>query len=153
MVNNFRRFYIPSPSNKYSMNAEYLELFEQLVREVVETQGLCLPWELQQYTTAVMAEYTDQPRVTLDKTFAEQYLTARTDLDCKTVADCALLVYGAFPNYRRHRGIDRSYYREIGRSAYSRIHREPFEMMSEHFDLAGDLVSATVLQMPVQLLR
>ena len=47
------------------MQAEYLELFEQLVREVIETQGLCLPWELQQYTTAVMADYCDKPDPTL----------------------------------------------------------------------------------------
>ena len=135
------------------MQAEYLQLFEQLVTEVVESQGLCLPWELQQYTTAVMAEYTDQPDVTLGKTFAELYLTAETARDCKTVGDAALLVYGAFPEYRRHRGIHRSYYSEIGRSAYSRIPRHVFHMMSEHFDLAGDLVQATVTQMPVQLLR
>ena len=135
------------------MQAEYLELFEQLVREVIETQGLCLPWELQQYTTAVMATYTDQPDPTLGKTFAELYLTAETALDCKTVGDAALLVYGAFPQYRRHRGVHRRYYSEIGRSAYSRIPRQPFNMMSEHFDLAGDLVQATVTQMPVQLLR
>jgi len=134
------------------MQAEYLELFEQLVREVIQTQGLCLPWELQQYTTAVMAEYCDKPPITQEKTFAEQYLTAETDLDCKTVADCALLVYGAFPQYRQHRGVHRSYYREIGQSAYSRIPRQPFEMMSERFELAGNLVSATVSQMPVQLL-
>lgn len=135
------------------MNTEYLQLFEQLVHEVVRTQGLCLPYELQQYTTAVMAEYTDQPDVTLGKTFAELYLTAETAHDCKTVGDAALLVYGAFPQYRQHRGVNRRYYSEIGRSAYSRIHREPFNMMSEHFDLAGDLVQATVTQMPVQLLQ
>jgi hypothetical protein len=135
------------------MNAEYLQLFEQLVREVVRTQGLCLPWELQQYTTAVMAEYTDQPDPTLGKTFAELYLTAETALDCKTVGDAALLVYGAFPQYRQHRGVHRRYYSEIGRSAYSRIPRQPFHMMSEHFDLAGDLVQATVTQLPVQMLR
>jgi len=135
------------------MQAEYLQLFEQLVREVIQTQGLCLPWELQQYTTAVMAEYTDKPDPTLGKTFAERYLTAETVLDCKWVGDAALLVYGAFPQYRQHRGVDRSYYREIGRSAYSRIHKQPFEIMSEHFDLAGDLVSATVTQLPIQLLQ
>jgi len=134
------------------MNAEYLQIFERLVTEVIQAQGLCLPWELQQYTTAVMAEYTDKPDVTLGKTFAELYLTAETVTDCKWVGDAALLVYGAFPQYRRHRGVDRSYYREIGRSAYSRIHRQPFEMMSKHFDLAGDLVSATVTQLPIQLL-
>ena len=135
------------------MNPEYLALFEQLVTEVVETQGLCLPYELQVYTTAVMATYTDQPDVTLGKTFAELYLTAETAQDCKTVGDAALLVYGAFPEYRRHRGVNRRYYSEIGRSAYSRISKQPFHMMSEHFDLAGDLVQATVTQMPVQLLR
>ena len=135
------------------MNPEYLALFEQLVTEVVEAQGLCLPYELQVYTTAVMATYTDQPDFTLGKTFAELYLTAETAHDCKTVGDAALLVYGAFPEYRRHRGVNRRYYSEIGRSAYSRIPRQPFNMMSEHFDLAGDLVQATVTQMPVQLLR
>ena len=135
------------------MNPEYLALFEQLVTEVIETQGLCLPYELQVYTTAVMATYTDQPDVTLGKTFAELYLTAETAHDCKTVGDAALLVYGAFPEYRRHRGVNRRYYSEIGRSAYSRIPRQPFHMMSEHFDLAGDLVQATVTQMPVQLLK
>lgn len=135
------------------MQAEYLELFEQLVREVIESQGLCLPWELQVYTTAVMAEYCDKPAVTLGKTFAELYLTAETVGDCKTVGDLALLVYGAFPQYRRHRGIKSSYYRDIGRSAYSRIPRQPFTMMTELFDLAGTLVSATVTQLPVQLLR
>ena len=135
------------------MQAEYLTLFEQLVKEVVETQGLCLPWELQQYTTAVMAEYTDKQLVTQDKTFAEQYLTAATDQDCKTVADCALLVSGAWPTYRQHRGINADYYRQIGESAYGRINREPFEMMSQHFGLAAALVHSTVNQIPVQLLN
>ena len=126
------------------MQAEYLHIFEQLVRETVDQHGLCLPWELQQYTTAVMAEYCDKPPVTQEKTFAEQYLTAETDLDCKWVADCALLVYGAWPTYRQHRGIHAEYYRQIGESAYGRINREPFEMMSKHFKLAGTLVNATV---------
>ena len=153
MVDNFRLIYIQFLYDKYSMQAEYLEIFEQLVREVVESQGLCLPWELQQYTAAVMADYCDKPDVTLGKTFAELYLTAETVNDCKSVGDAALLVYGAFPEYRRHRGVNRDYYRDIGRSAYSRIHRQPFEMMTEHFDLAGDLVQATVAQMPVQLLK
>ena len=135
------------------MQAEYLTVFEQLVREVVERQGLCLPWELQQYTTAVMAEYTDKQLVTQDKTFAEQYLTAATDQDCKTVADCALLVSGAWPTYRQHRGIHKEYYRQIGESAYARINREPFEMMSQHFGLAAALVHSTVNQIPVQLLK
>ena len=135
------------------MNAEYLGIFERLVTEVIQAQGLCLPWELQQYTAAVMAEYTDKPDVTLGKTFAERYLTAETVTDCKWVGDAALLVYGAWPAYRRHRGIRSEYYREIGRSAYARIHRQPFEMMTEHFELAGELVNATVNQMPVQLLQ
>lgn len=134
------------------MQAEYLQVFEQLVEQVVEQQGLCLPWELQQYTTAVMAAYMDQVDITLGKTFAELYLTADTARDCKQVGDAALLVYGAFPHYRRHRGIQRSYYREIGRSAYGRIDREPFYTMNKHFDLAGELVAATVRQQPVQLM-
>lgn len=134
------------------MQAEYLHVFEQLVAEVIQAQGLCLPYELQQYTTGVMAEYCDKPRITQDKTFAEIYLTAETALDCKWVGDQALLVYGAWPEYRRHRGIPSEYYREIGRSAYSRIPRQPFEMMTEHFELAGRLVSATVNQLPVHLI-
>jgi len=133
------------------MEAVYLTVFEQLVTEVVDQQGLDLPWELKQYTTAVMAEYTNKTPATLDKTFAEQYLTAETDLDCKTVADCALLVYGAWPTYKRHRGIHTEYYKDIGESAYARIDRELFQMMSRHFELAGSLVRATVTQMPVQL--
>jgi len=135
------------------MQAVYLTIFEQLVKEVVDQQGLCLPWELQQYTTAVMAEYCDKPAVTQEKTFAEQYLTAETDLDCKTVADCALLVSGAWPTYRQHRGIATEYYRQIGESAYARIDREPFQMMSRHFGLAATLVHSTVNQIPVQLLK
>jgi hypothetical protein len=135
------------------MQAEYLHIFEQLVAEVVQAQGFNLPWELQQYTTAVMAEYCDKPAVTLEKTFAEQYLTAETDLDCKWVADCALLVSGAWPTYRRHRGITTEYYRQIGESAYARIDREPFKMMSRHFVLAATLVHSTVNQIPIQLLK
>ena len=97
-------------------------------------------------------EYCDKPPVTQEKTFAEQYLTAETDLDCKTVADCALLVYGAWPTYRQHRGIHTEYYRQIGESAYGRIDREPFRMMSTHFDLAGKLVRAAVRNETIQLL-
>ena len=135
------------------MQAEYLELFTQLVREVIEQQGLCLPWELQQYTTAVMAEYTDKQPVTQDKTFAEQYLTAETDLDCKTVGDRALLVYGAWPTYRQHRGINPEYYREIGTSAYSRIDREPFTAMTKHFAQAAVLIRTVINCTPVSLVK
>jgi len=133
------------------MQAVYLTIFEQLVREVVQAQGLCLPWELQQYTTAVMAEYTDQPDVTLGKTFAELYLTAETAHDCKTVGDAALLVYGAWPTYRQHRGVNPEYYREIGTSAYGRIDREVFAMMSDNFSIAAELISSVVNRSGIDL--
>ena len=133
------------------MQAEYLHIFEQLVREVIRAQGLCLPYELQQYTTAVMAEYTDRPVVTQDKTFAELYLTAETALDCKTVGDAALLVYGAWPTYRQHRGVNPEYYREIGTSAYSRIDREVFAIMSDNFSIAAELISSVVNRTRIDL--
>lgn len=135
------------------MQAEYLHVFEQLVREVIQAQGLCLPYELQQYTTGVMAEYTDKPAVTQDKTFAELYLTAATAEDCKTVGDAALLVYGAWPTYRQHRGINSEYYREIGTSAYSRIDREVFVLMTKHFDSAAVLIRSVVNRTPVSLIN
>ena len=135
------------------MQAEYLHIFEQLVSEAVRCQGLCLPYQLQQYTTAVMAAYTDQPAVTQDKTFAELYLTAETAEDCKTVGDAALLVYGAWPTYRQHRGINSEYYLEIGTSAYSRIDREVFTLMSKHFRLAGILIRAVVNRTPVSIIN
>jgi hypothetical protein len=135
------------------MQAEYLEIFEQLVTAAVNQQGLCLPAPLQQYTTAVMAEYVDKAPVTQDKTFAELYLTAATALDCKTVGDCALLVYGAWPTYRQHRGINPEYYREIGTSAYSRIDREPFTAMTKHFAQAAVLIRTVINCTPVSLVK
>jgi hypothetical protein len=135
------------------MQAEYLEIFQQLVTSAVNQQGLCLPAQLQQYTTAVMAEYCDKPAVTQDKTFAELYLTAVTDLDCKTVGDRALLVYGAWPTYRQRRGINPEYYREIGTSAYARIDREPFTEMTRHFAQAAVLIRTVVNCRSISLVK
>lgn len=134
------------------MQAAYLQLFTKLVDQVIDQSGLCLPIPLRVYTTAVMAEYCDKPDPSQGKTFAELYLTAETDHDCKTVGDAALLVYGAFPHYRKHRGMTGAYYRSIGESAYSRIHREPFQSMTKYFGIAATLIQSTVAQAPVSLL-
>ena len=125
---------------------EYVDAFQTLVDQAESHTGITVPWELKQYTVAVLAYYLDKPDVTLGKTFAELWLTADSVQDCKTVGDQALLVSGAWPKYRQHRGVNREYVSRIGASAYTRCGREPFSTLGRHFGVVRELVSVTVNQ-------
>ena len=128
------------------MIEEYVDAFQTLVDQAESSTGITVPWELKQYTVAVLAHYLDKPDVTLGKTFAELWLTADTVQDCKTVGDQALVVSGAWPKYRLHRGVNREYVSRIGASAYARCGREPFSTLGRHFGVVRELVAVTVNQ-------
>ena len=123
---------------------EYQQIFQDLVEQASAHSGVMVSWELQQYTVAVLAYYCDKPDITQGKTFAELWLTAESVQDCKTVGDQALLVSGAWPKYKQHRGVNREYVSQIGASAYARCGREPFSTLGRHFGVVRELVAVTV---------
>lgn len=123
---------------------EYQQIFQDLVEQASAHSGVMVSWELQQYTVAVLAYYCDKPDITQGKTFAELWLTAESVQDCKTVGDQALLVSGAWPKYKQHRGVNREYVSQIGASAYARCGREPFSTLGTHFGVVRELVAVTV---------
>ena len=124
----------------------YYQVFETLFKETGDKTGIELPYELEIYTIKLMAHYINRTDLDSNETFAEQYLKATTQQECKTVGDRALMVYGWFPIRRQHRGVEEQYYSDIGRAAYSRCQSEIFESLTENFNVVGLLMR----QIPTQ---
>ena len=119
---------------------EYYRAFEDLFKETVSRTGIEIPYELEVYAIQLMAHYINRTDIDSDETFAEQYLKAVTQIECKTVGDRALMVYGWFPVRRRHKGIETSYYEYIGKASYSRCNAQVFELLAKHFDIVGEVM-------------
>jgi hypothetical protein len=118
----------------------YYQAFEGLFKETVDRTGIEVPYELEIYTIRLMAHYINRNDIDADETFAEQYLKAITQYECKIVGDRALMVYGWFPVRRQHKGITISYYADIGKAAYSRCNASVFGLLIQHFDIVGEVM-------------
>ena len=132
------------------MKTEYTNAFYEVVRETKELHGYELPVELESYVVYLLAEHIDRPDFTPQSTFAEAYLKLERPYtqNAKLLGDTCLFVTGVFPSYGARKGLDVTYYVNIGKSSYSMaseyLNTDLFENLSTHFDILRDFIDISI---------
>ena len=136
-----------SPHAKYCMQDAYVSVFADCVRSTRLQTGIELPEHIEHYAVALLAVHVDRVDFLPRTTFAQALYSIRNARTAKELGDTCLFVTGVFPEY----GVNRRYYSDIGKTAYSTIELELFRDITNSFDAIQTLINCTVSNQVQQL--
>ena len=122
------------------MQDDYVYAFKGVVRETQKQTGFELPEHLEAYIVMLLASYVDKPHFEPTDSFAESYLNLSSLRCAKQLGDTCLFVSGVFPTYGTKKGLNREYYKNLGKSSYSSMHGQLFVELSMHFDVLSNFI-------------
>jgi len=132
---------------KYCMQDAYVQVFADCVRNTRLQTGIELPEHIEHYAVALLAVHVDRADFLPKTTFAQALYNISNARTAKELGDTCLFVTGVFPEY----GVNRRYYTDIGRTAYSSIELELFRDIAHSFDVVQTLINCTVSSQVQQL--
>ena len=117
----------------------YVKEFVKLASSARADTGIELPASVEHYVVCLLAVHVDKPDFLPHSTFGESLLTMKPST-AKLLGDTCLFVTSVFPEY----GINERYYTDIGRTAYTSIDRELFQVIGVHFDTVKTFTRSVV---------
>lgn len=125
--------------------------FHKLLAAARERTGLELPPVLVAYVTALMISRINRVDLIPDPSFAEQWLKLQQSWHSalvKDYADSALFFCSLMPEYGDRRGLNMSYYAELGRCAYhslwARSANQCYQLLDQGFYVTQQLLNHTI---------
>lgn len=122
-----------------------LELaFSELFTETLNRQGWQIPKSLQDSMVSILVSKVDKNPWQPEPSYAHQYLTARSPSTLKWLGDTCWFTRAIFPQLGERRGINASYYTDLGQGCYCRLlqHTGPntnLTLMIRHFDFLAEV--------------
>ena len=129
------------------MNDAYRIAFYDVVKETQATSGYELPHHIEAYIVMLLSDFVDRNDVPPSSSFAELFLTIKTNQQAKYLGDMCLFVSGAFPKLKARHGISRRYYQDIGSTSYemaSDMNIDLFPTLSKNFVFLSEFIETTV---------
>jgi hypothetical protein len=129
------------------MKDEYTTVFFDAVRETQTSTGYELPEHIEAYIVMLLSSYVDKEDFPPDLTFTEQYLTLKNSYQAKELGDTCLFISGAFPHFKKRRGMNRRFYIDIGSSSYeiaSTMNNDLFPVLATHFVFLSEFIETTI---------
>jgi len=114
----------------------YYTTWFEVVDQAKQKYGWAIPVYIEQYMSAVLANYTDKPDWQPDNSWAETLLTLQSASAAKVLGDQALFAAAVFPTLLECKGLTEKYLYDIGTVSYrraTRINETLFGTMSDNF--------------------
>lgn len=119
------------------------KIFRDHVHTIESYTGLTLSPLIKIYVAELLADFVDKPgRIPPEMALVEMLYEAQTKSQKKQVGDLCLWITGVFPNYKQRYGIRRTYYQQLGASAYRHTQSEVLWEIAEYFPVVSDFVKA-----------
>ena len=126
------------------MEDAYRSAFYEIVESTEARTGYELPDHIKSYLVMLLSYQTNRPNFLPETSFAEMFLTASTPKQRKDLGDTCLFVSGVFPYIGDKRGINRSYYRDMGITSYEIVsdfwNPELFGSLAKHFNFLSQFI-------------
>lgn len=129
----------------------YYQTWFDVLDQTKHQYGWPIPTYIEQYMSAVLANYTDKPDWQPQTTWAETLLQLQSAQAAKILGDQALFASAMFPNMLARKGISEQYFINIGRASYSRaadINEQLFMTMSRNFEFLAHCLRQTLHNHP-----
>jgi hypothetical protein len=130
---------------------EYYSAWFNLVEQAKQRYGWTMPVYIEQYISAVLANYVDKPDWQPDPSWAETLLQIQNAHAAKVLGDQAFFAACVFPTMLLRKGIDHTYFYNIGQTSYhfaEQINQELFGTMSRNFVFLSQCVRQTIADNP-----
>lgn len=130
------------------MNHCALKGFEDILTETLELQGWEIPNPVVEYTVRLLAEKIDQNPWQPQPSFAERYMTIRSVADAQLLGDTCFFTRALFPEIGIRRGINSSYYVDMGQGCYAYVIKnkpnKALKQMHDHFEFLAEVVWTSI---------
>lgn len=131
---------MPKQLISINMNKDTFEIFLEHVHRTESERGLEVPPHIRSYVVALLVDFLDKPERLPDQAVCELLMQAQRSRELKDVGDLCLWITGVMPTYRSHRGMSRSYYIALGRTAYSGTQALVLAEIAQRFEPISDYV-------------
>jgi hypothetical protein len=129
----------------------YYQVWFDVIDQAKNKNGWPIPIYVEQYLSAVLANYVDKPDWQPSPSWAETLLQIQSAAAAKVLGDQALFAAAVFPTLLEHKGITDRYIIDIGRVSYnraSRINEQLFITLSRNFEFLTQCLRCTITDNP-----
>lgn len=130
------------------MNNVAINGFRNILVETLELQGWEIPNPVVDYTVNLLANKLDKNPWQPEPSYAERYMTIKNVFEAQDLGDTCFFTRAVFPELGSRRGINSSYYVDMGQGCYSyvlRIQPDPaIKQLRDHFEFLSEVVWTAV---------
>jgi hypothetical protein len=129
----------------------YYQVWFDVIDQAKNKNGWPIPIYVEQYLSAVLANYVDKPDWQPTPSWAETLLQIQSAAAAKVLGDQALFAAAVFPTLLERKGITDRYIIDIGRVSYnraSRINEQLFITLSRNFEFLTQCLRRTITDNP-----
>lgn len=125
---------------------EYTRSFHRIFQEIRHESGYEIPEEVETYVVMLLSNYVDKPDFLPETSFAAEFskLDKFSSLSAKQLGDTCLFLSGLFPLYGRKYGLNKTYYKDIGKSSYDLasklLNEQLFSVLAWQFDFIASYI-------------
>ncbi len=115
---------------------------KSILEETYSLHGWNIPKHIVNYQTDILASKIDKNPWQPEPSYAERYMAIRTSQQALDLADTCWFTRSVFPELGAHRGINSSYYVDMGLACYALAQRTSpsptLELMAKHFEFLAE---------------
>ena len=115
---------------------------KDLLVETYDRHGWAIPVPVIDYQTTVLTEFVNKPDWQPRPSYAEQYMTMRTTGQAQALGNVCWFTRAVFPELGTRRGINSSYYVQLGQGCYERVLSQTelpaVKVLCEHFEFLAE---------------
>jgi hypothetical protein len=129
----------------------YYQAWFEVIDQAKHQYGWPIPMHIEQYLSAVLANYVDKPNWEPQPSWAETLLSLQTARAAKVLGDQALFAAAIFPTMLVSKGINQDYFYNIGRMSYSQaesINYQLFNTLSRNFEFLAQCLHHSLQTAP-----
>jgi hypothetical protein len=123
--------------NQYAVTA-----IRSLLEETNQRQGWQIPDMVTEYLALLFAEKIDKNPWQPEPSYAEQFMTLKSARAALALGNTCFFTRSVFPELKQRRGINMSYYTQLGQSCYAwavKAGTAPaVEIINRHFDFLAE---------------
>jgi len=130
------------------MNKTALNGFKDILTDTLKLQGWEIPSPVVTYTVQILANKVDKNSWQPEPSYAEKYMTIKSIFDAQELGDTCFFTRAIFPEIGNKRGINPSYYVDMGQGCYSYVLRvcpDPaIKQIRDHFEFLAEVVWTSI---------
>lgn len=119
-----------------------------LLVECLERQGWELPENIANYATRILVEKIDKNPWEPEPSYAEMYLKTSNPVALVALGDTCWFTRAVFPDMHSRRGINASYWVDLGTSCYARarqtLKNPTVAQMEQHFEFIAEIAHTAI---------